>query len=212
MPASDPRRRLPALERLLVLPEVVRLLSLYGRERVAIQLRDALAGLRERLAGGELAGPGELEAAVAALPGAAATALAAELGAPLRRVLNASGVLLHTNLGRAPLPRSVAAALPGLLDAGCDLELDLASGRRGDRNARAGALLAALTGAEAGLVVNNNAAALVLVLATFAAGREVIVSRGELVEIGGSFRIPEILAAAGTRLVEVGTTNRTRLA
>jgi L-seryl-tRNA(Ser) seleniumtransferase len=212
VPASDPRRRLPALERLLVLPEVVRLLSLYGRERVAIQLRDALAGLRERLAGGELAGPGELEAAVAALPGAAATALAAELGAPLRRVLNASGVLLHTNLGRAPLPRSVAAALPGLLDAGCDLELDLASGRRGDRNARAGALLAALTGAEAGLVVNNNAAALVLVLATFAAGREVIVSRGELVEIGGSFRIPEILAAAGTRLVEVGTTNRTRLA
>lgn len=212
MPASDPRRRLPALERLLVLPEVVRLLSLYGRERVAIQLRDALAGLRERLAGGELAGPGELEAAVAVLPGAAATALAAELGAPLRRVLNASGVLLHTNLGRAPLPRSVAAALPGLLDAGCDLELDLASGRRGDRNARAGALLAALTGAEAGLVVNNNAAALVLVLATFAAGREVIVSRGELVEIGGSFRIPEILAAAGTRLVEVGTTNRTRLA
>lgn len=212
MPASDPRRRLPALERLLVLPEVVRLLSLYGRERVAIQLRDALAGLRERLAGGELAGPGELEAAVAALPGAAATALAAELGAPLRRVLNASGVLLHTNLGRAPLLRSVAAALPGLLDAGCDLELDLASGRRGDRNARAGALLAALTGAEAGLVVNNNAAALVLVLATFAAGREVIVSRGELVEIGGSFRIPEILAAAGTRLVEVGTTNRTRLA
>ena len=212
MPASYPRRRLPALERLLVLPEVVRLLSLYGRERVAIQLRDALAGLRERLAGGELAGPGELEAAVAALPGAAATALAAELGAPLRRVLNASGVLLHTNLGRAPLPRSVAAALPGLLDAGCDLELDLASGRRGDRNARAGALLAALTGAEAGLVVNNNAAALVLVLATFAAGREVIVSRGELVEIGGSFRIPEILAAAGTRLVEVGTTNRTRLA
>ena len=212
MPASDPRRRLPALERLLVLPEVVRLLSLYGRERVAIQLRDALAGLRERLAGGELAGPGELEAAVAALPGAAATALAAELGAPLRRVLNASGVLLHTNLGRAPLPRSVAAALPGLLDAGCDLELDLASGRRGDRNARAGALLAALTGAEAGLVVNNNAAALVLVLATFAAGREVIVSRGELVEIGGSFRIPAILAAAGTRLVEVGTTNRTRLA
>ncbi len=211
MPASDPRRRLPALERLLVLPEVVRLLSLYGRERVAIQLRDALAGLRERLAGGELAGPGELEAAVAALPGAAATALAAELGAPLRRVLNASGVLLHTNLGRAPLPRSVAAALPGLLDAGCDLELDLASGRRGDRNARAGALLAALTGAEAGLVVNNNAAALVLVLATFAAGREVIVSRGELVEIGGGFRVPDVMAQSGAVLREVGTTNKTRV-
>lgn len=212
MPASDPRRRLPALERLLALPEIDRLLSLYGRERVAIQLRAGLAELRERLARGELAGSGELEAAVAALPEAAAAALVRALGPPLSRVLNASGVLLHTNLGRAPLPRQVTAALPALLDAGCDLELDLGSGRRGDRNARAGALLSALTGAEAALVVNNNAGALVLALAAFALGREVIVSRGELVEIGGSFRIPEILAAAGARLVEVGTTNRTRLA
>lgn len=212
MPASDPRRRLPALERLLALPEVGGLLSLYGRERVAIQLRAGLDALRERLGRGELAGEEALAAAVAALPEAAAAALVREMGRPPRRVVNASGVLLHTNLGRAPLPRQVAAALPALLDAGCDLELDLGSGRRGDRNARAGALLAALSGAEAAVVVNNNAGALVLALATLAAGREVIVSRGELVEIGGSFRIPEILAAAGARLVEVGTTNRTRLA
>ncbi len=126
-------------------------------------------------------------------------------------MLNATGVLLHTNLGRAPLPAEVAAALPPLLDAACDLEMELDDGRRGDRNRRAERLLRLLTGAEAALVANNNAAALVLAVATLAAGGEVVVSRGELVEIGGSFRIPEILAAAGARLVEVGTTNRTRL-
>jgi L-seryl-tRNA(Ser) seleniumtransferase len=134
------------------------------------------------------------------------------LGPPLKRVLNATGIFLHTNLGRAPLPPSVVAALPAKLDAYCDLELDLESGRRGDRNHRVDRLLRSLTGAEACLVVNNNAAALVLALAALAAQREVIVSRGELVEIGGSFRIPDILRTAGCRLVEVGTTNRTRLA
>ena len=126
-------------------------------------------------------------------------------------MLNATGVFLHTNLGRAPLPREVADRLPELVSASCDLEIDLASGRRGDRSARVARLVAALAGAEDALAVNNNAAALVLALATFAAGREVIVSRGELIEIGGSFRIPEILTAAGARLVEVGTTNRTHL-
>jgi L-seryl-tRNA(Ser) seleniumtransferase len=127
-------------------------------------------------------------------------------------VLNATGIFLHTNLGRAPLPRSVAQALPELLTAYCDLESDLATGRRGQRNARVERLLQAATGAAAAVVVNNNAAALVLALAALAKGREVVVSRGELVEIGGSFRIPEILTAAGARLVEVGATNRTRLA
>jgi L-seryl-tRNA(Ser) seleniumtransferase len=127
-------------------------------------------------------------------------------------VLNATGILVHTNLGRIPLPRAVAAALPSLLDAYCDLELDLESGRRGDRNRAVEGLLRALTGAPAALVVNNNAAALVLALAALAKGREAIVSRGELIEIGGSFRIPAILSAAGVALHEVGTTNRTRLA
>jgi len=149
---------------------------------------------------------------LASLPRRLAAELQAALGGELRRVLNATGVFVHTNLGRAPLPRAVAASLPPLLDAYCDLELDLATGRRGQRNGRIERLLTEATGAEAALAVNNNAAALLLCLAALAKDREVVVSRGELVEIGGSFRIPEILTAAGARLVEVGTTNRTRLA
>jgi len=205
--AADPRRRLPSVDRLLASAEVQRLVGLYGRALVTVQARAALAALRE-----EAAADGDVDAeAVAALPARVRALVEASLGPPLRRVLNATGVLLHTNLGRAPLPAEVAAALPALLDAACDLEMELEDGRRGDRNRRAERLLRLLTGAEAALVANNNAAALVLAVATLAAGGEVVVSRGELVEIGGSFRIPEILAAAGARLVEVGTTNRTRL-
>jgi L-seryl-tRNA(Ser) seleniumtransferase len=166
--------------------------------------------LRGRLAADPPPPAEEVESAVAGLPERIAAETETLLGRPLRRVLNATGVFLHTNLGRAPLPEAVARALPPLLDAYCDLEIDLATGRRGERNGRAERLLTALTGAEAALVVNNNAAALVVALAALARDREVVVSRGELVEIGGSFRIPEILAAAGARLVEVGATNRTR--
>jgi L-seryl-tRNA(Ser) seleniumtransferase len=205
---------LPQLDRLLAEPPIRALLALYGRQPVKVQARRLLAALRARLAA---APPGEaadaaLAAEVAALPARLAAELDLALGRPLRRVLNATGILLHTNLGRAPLPRAVAASLPPLLDAYCDLEIDLATGRRGQRNGRIDRLLSAATGAAAALAVNNNAAALLLCLATLAAGREVIVSRGELVEIGGSFRIPDILTAAGARLVEVGTTNRTRIA
>jgi L-seryl-tRNA(Ser) seleniumtransferase len=127
-----------------------------------------------------------------------------------RRVVNATGVT-HTNLGRAVMARGAGeAALEAATRYG-DLELDLATGRRGERLAPLGRKLALLAGCEAALAVNNNAAALLLAVATLARGREVIVSRGELVEIGGSFRLPEILEAAGVRLVEVGTTNgRTR--
>ncbi len=205
----DPRRSLPAIDRLLAEPRLVALERSYGREAVRVQAQRALELLRERLAGGTV---GDLEGALADLPGEISRALEAELGRPLVRVINATGVHLHTNLGRAPLPREVALRLPELVRAACDLELDLATGRRGDRSARVSRMVAALAGAEAAIAVNNNAAALVLALATLAAGREVVVSRGELVEIGGSFRIPDILAAAGARLVEVGTTNRTHLA
>jgi len=206
--APDTRRRLPAVDRVLDDPRVAALVAVYGRDAVIVQTRAALDALRRRLAAGE----GDAEAAVEALPGAIGDALAGRLGAPPRRVLNATGVFLHTNLGRAPLPAEVAAALPALLTAACDLELELDLNRRGDRLARIASLIESLTGAEAALAVNNNAAALVLTLAALAGGREVVVSRGELVEIGDSFRIPEILAAAGARLVEVGATNRTHLA
>jgi L-seryl-tRNA(Ser) seleniumtransferase len=148
-------------------------------------------------------------------PGDLRARLAAELEAArrpaLRRVLNATGVLVHTNLGRAPL---AAAALERVQAAAgySNLEYDLSSGSRGSRQDHLGPLLRRLTGAEAAIVVNNNAAALLLALAALAEGREVVVSRGELIEIGDGFRIPDVLARSGARLVEVGTTNRTRAA
>lgn len=191
-------------------PGVRRLLELYGRELVRQRLRNALESLRQRLRD-EAAAADDLEAEISSVVSRLAASLDRELGSRLRRVLNATGIFLHTNLGRAPLPRGVAQGLPPLLDAYCDLEFDLSSGRRGERNRRAERLLQAVTGAEAALVANNNAGALVLVLSALARGGEVVVSRGELVEIGGSFRIPDILEAAGAALVEVGTTNRTRL-
>ena len=203
---DDPRRRLPSVDRALAEPALAALVSLYGRERVTIHLRRRLEEARAALLAGKPAvlATGELAEAVS-------RSLADETQGGLRRVFNATGIFLHTNLGRAPLPATVAAGLGPLLDAACDLEFDLDTGRRGRRDSRVAPLLVELTGAAGALVVNNNAAALLLALATLAAGRDVVVSRGELVEIGGSFRIPDILRAAGARLVEVGTTNRTRL-
>ena len=200
------------MDQLLARPGFERLVELYGRPSVKVQAGVVLQALRTELEAGGAGGGLDLEAALDALPQRVEAGLEREPGAPLRRVLNATGILIHTNLGRSPLPRQVAQALPPLLDGYCDLEVDLATGERGDRNRRVEALLRALTGAEAALVVNNNAAALLLALATLARGRRAAVSRGELVEIGGSFRIPDILAASGVELVEVGTTNRTRLA
>ncbi len=169
----------------------------------------------------------ESRAALVADPGLAAPSAEALLGragdrlradaearawAGLRRTINATGVLLHTNLGRAPLPQ---AALEAVLEVGAgysNLEFDLGAGRRGARTQGIEPLLAELTGAEAGLAVNNAAAAVLLALSALAGGGEVIVSRGELVEIGGGFRIPDVIRQGGARLVEVGTTNKTRLA
>jgi L-seryl-tRNA(Ser) seleniumtransferase len=149
--------------------------------------------------------------AIAAGDPASARALAEQVAATLLRpVINATGVLLHTNLGRAPL-RPPEPHDTGVLRYS-NLEFDLVSGRRGSRSGHAASLLARAAGAEAALVVNNGAAAVLLVLAAFAKGRSVIVSRGELVEIGGGFRVPEVMAQSGATLVEVGTTNRTRLA
>src|SRR6059058_2228209 len=163
--------------------------------------RAVLDRAREEIRAG--AEPGDLEARVQA-------ELAAARTPSLRRVLNATGVIVHTNLGRAPL---AAEALAQVVDAArgySNLELDLREGVRGSRQDHLAALLRRLTGAEAALVVNNNAAAVLLALAALGEGREVVVSRGELLEIGDGFRIPDVLARSGARLVEVGTTNRTR--
>lgn len=165
--------------------------------------RVVLARAREEIRAG--AEPGDLAARLR-------DELASVRRPVLRRVLNATGVIVHTNLGRAPLPPS---ALERALEVGrsySNLEFDLSSGTRGSRQDHVAAILRRLTGAEAALVVNNNAGAMLLALAALAEGREVIVSRGELIEIGDGFRIPDVLARSGARLVEVGTTNRTRAA
>jgi L-seryl-tRNA(Ser) seleniumtransferase len=164
--------------------------------------RTVLEQAREEIRAG--ADPGDLGERLA-------EALAAARRPALRRVLNATGVLVHTNLGRAPL---AAAALERVRDAAgySNLEYDLSSGSRGSRQDHLGPLLRRLTGADAAIVVNNNAAAVLLALAALAEGREVVVSRGELIEIGDGFRIPDVLARSGARLIEVGTTNRTRAA
>ena len=211
-PTKDLRREIPAVDRLLAEPGFERLIELYGRDLVRHRLRLGLDELRRRLAAGEITQSAEIDSAVGTLRTGLPETFEQELGSGLRRVLNATGIFLHTNLGRAPLPRDIADALPELLNAYCDLEFDLGQGQRGERNRRSERLLKAVTGAAGALVANNNAGALVLVLSALAKGKEVVVSRGELVEIGGSFRIPDILQAAGAVLVEVGTTNRTRLA
>jgi L-seryl-tRNA(Ser) seleniumtransferase len=165
----------------------------------------------ERVRGRIIAGD-EFDASPSALERAAARRATALQTGTLRRVINATGVVLHTNLGRAPLAPEATAAAARIAGGYSNLELSLADGERGSRHAHVEGLLRHLTGAEAALAVNNNAAAVLLALAAIAAGGEVVISRGQLVEIGGSFRIPEIMELSGATLVEVGTTNRTRIA
>ena len=192
---------LPSADRLLDDPVVSAAAAEYGRAEALAGVRKALADARRALSAGGSADPAELGPAAAAH-------IAARGRASLRRVFNLTGVVLHTNLGRASLPEEAVAAVASAAG-NCNLEYDLETGRRGDRDSHVEALLTELTGAEAATVVNNNAAAVLLVLNSLSAGCDTLVSRGELVEIGGSFRMPEIMACAGARLVEVGTTNRT---
>ncbi|HUH06192.1 MAG TPA: L-seryl-tRNA(Sec) selenium transferase [Egibacteraceae bacterium] len=197
-------RSLPRVDALVAAAD--ELVRRYGREATADALRAAVAAARADLQSGEESIP-----QTAQLIAAADQQLADRRPSPPRRVINATGVVVHTNLGRAPLGRP---ARDAMLDAAgyCDVEYDVSAGVRGSRHTRLEPLLIDATHAEAGIAVNNAAAALVLALAALAAGRDVLVSRGELVEIGGSFRLPEIMGASGARLVEVGTTNRTRAA
>jgi L-seryl-tRNA(Ser) seleniumtransferase len=204
---ADPRRRLPSVDQALQRDELRALAGAHGRPAVREALREALAELRRRAAGRDAALPGDSELV------AQVTARVERAARPsLERVVNATGVVVHTNLGRAPLSAAAAARVAEIAACYSNLEYDVARGERGSRDAHAEGRLRALLGVEAAIVVNNCAAAVLLAVNTLAEGREVLVSRGELVEIGGSFRIPDVLRKGGARLREVGTTNRTRLA
>jgi L-seryl-tRNA(Ser) seleniumtransferase len=203
-------RSLPSVEELLDSPDLVAAGEKFGRGLVTDAVREVLEGLRrEILAGGDV----DRERLRIESIAAAATAAAAKAAQPsLRPLVNATGVVVHTNLGRSVLAAEAMRAVEEVSVSYSNLEYDLEAGRRGSRHDHITDIIVRLTGAEEALVVNNNAAAVLLALATFAAGREVVVSRGELIEIGGSFRIPDIMASSTARLVEVGTTNKTKLA
>jgi L-seryl-tRNA(Ser) seleniumtransferase len=200
-------REIPSIEQLRQRPAMRAMEAEFGRKALVDALRAEADALRKRVAAGESA-PDDVGAA---FERQVPTRLAANASGSLRPVINATGVILHTNLGRAPLARAGVDRIASL-SAYTNLEFDLATGSRGRRDAHAERLLCRLTGAQAAVVVNNNAAATLVTLAAVAAGREVIISRGELVEIGGGFRVPDVMTQSGALLREVGTTNRTRTA
>jgi L-seryl-tRNA(Ser) seleniumtransferase len=206
---KDPRRALPSVDRLLGSEPFAPLLASVPRELVVATLQAELGRIREELTGGV---PPALLADYGWYAGRVGAALQRLTTGSLLPVLNATGVVLHTNLGRAPLPAAALLAIQQVAAGFCTLEYDLERGARGSRYVHCRDLLVRLTGAEDALVVNNNAAALVLALNTTARGRDAIISRGELVEIGGAFRVPEIMERSGARLREVGATNRTHAA
>ncbi len=205
MARTELLRALPSVDALLTHEEGASLLALYGHTALVEVLRSVLGDSRTRLQAGET-----LPVTPDALLDAVRLRLEKIFQPTLRPVINATGVIIHTNLGRAPLSRAALAAVEAAAAGYSTLEFDLDSGKRGSRLRHAGDLLAQMTGAEAALVVNNNAAALVLLLSALAQSREVIISRGQLIEIGGGFRVPDVMAQSGALLAEVGTTNRTR--
>ena len=204
-------RSIPSIEQLVSRPTLDHAASQHGRDVVLRAARDAASELRLRFA--DDADTTMAPDAITAWLESRTLALTKAHARPsLRRVINATGVIIHTNLGRAPLAEAAAKAAALIATGYSNLEFDLDRGNRGHRHVHAERLLCSLTGAEAAVIVNNAAAAALLALKALGAGREVIVSRGELVEIGGGFRVPEILAQSGAILREVGTTNRTRIA
>ena len=196
------------MDALLRRPEIAGAVLEYGRSLVVQELRDALDRLRASFSEG--AAVADRDAAAVIVERQALVRLQDWAAPPLRKIFNLSGTVLHTNLGRAPLPPEAIAAMAAASDA-CNLEYNIQTGGRGERDDHVIGLIRRLTGAEDAVVVNNNAAAVLLALNSLANRRDVLVSRGQLVEIGGAFRIPDVMARAGARLREVGTTNRTHL-
>jgi L-seryl-tRNA(Ser) seleniumtransferase len=201
-------RALPPIDECIRVAELNPALAAFGRSYVKVMLQRAQAELRAAILSGRDTRPRDRAAMIDAVISAASRAVAADESA-LRPVVNATGVVLHTNLGRAILAESAIEAIEMAARSAVNLEYDLETGARGDRDSLVDDEICALTGAEAATVVNNNAAAVVLALNSLAEGREVIVSRGEMIEIGGSFRLPDVMAKSGAILREVGTTNRT---
>lgn len=214
---SDLYRLLPSVDEVLKSPELAELLAREGQSVVTESARAVLAGVREEISSGTLGTQEAVELAVAHLAAAIARHLSSAMEFSLRPVINATGVILHTNLGRAPLAESAITRINEVAGRYSNLEFDIAAGERGKRDVHVERLFSRLLNQEGvsgirTVVVNNCAAAVMLALNTLAEGGEVIVSRGELVEIGGSFRVPDVMAKSGAVLREIGTTNRTRLA
>jgi L-seryl-tRNA(Ser) seleniumtransferase len=200
-------RDLPAIDKLLASDGVRQLIDLYGRDSVLQSLRETVSDIRSQLLSRQI------ECIVIGdIIDQLREQLADRAALSLRSVINATGVILHTNLGRAPISMDAIEVMQSVASSYSNLEFDLQTGKRGKRTSHIEDLVAATTGAEAAMVVNNAAAALVLTLSALAKNREVIISRGQLIEIGGGFRIPDVMTQSGAKLVEVGTTNRTRLA
>ncbi len=195
-------RALPSIDELLARPSLTPILSSHPRPVAVAALREAVAQVRARVLAGEDARFDDASVA---------RALGRVSQPKLKPVINATGVVLHTNLGRAPLATVAIERMARIAAGYCNLEIDLDEGERGSRYAPVVELLCQLTGAEDAMVVNNCAAAVLLTFSALAQGRDAIVSRGELVEIGGGFRVPDVMRQSGATMIEVGTTNRTRL-
>ena len=198
-------RKLPGVDTLLNYAEIQNLISQHGESLVKYAIRKALSKYRNKLKKRALSFDSKI------LFSMIGGEISRVIEPSLRSVINATGIVLHTNLGRAPFNKKIMDQVFTSINGYTNVEFDLNTGKRGDRNDHLQAILEYVTGAESAVVVNNNAAGVMLCLNTFAVGKEVIISRGELIEIGGSFRIPEIMESSGAKMVEVGTTNRTRI-